>query len=406
MKKPVFVFCFFFLFVGLFAEEIPANKKKVCLNMIVKNETRVITRCLASAKPIIDYWVIVDTGSTDGTQELIKDFMKDVPGDLYERPWKNFGHNRNEALQLAKNKGDYILFIDADEIFAYDPDFKMPPLDKDFYHVMTSFGGSTYARVQLVKNDLDWKWIGVLHEAIDCPKASSNAVLKGIKDVVFTDGARSQDPQKYQKDAKLLEDALKEEPNNTRYMFYLAQSYKDAGEYENAIKNYEKRISMGGWDEEIFWSMYQIGIMKDALKKPQEEVLTALYQAYHQRPVRAEPLYYLTNYYRRQGNYAAGYLIGTIAEKIPFPRDILFIEKWMYDYGIALELSICAYWIGKYEECLKISMNILTDPNIPQHVRECVERNANFARNKLVEILVANPQIMDVKPPAAAVVAN
>src|ERR1700732_422892 len=70
----------------------PESKKKktVCLNMIVKDETRVIRRCLESVKPVIDYWVIVDTGSTDGTQAMIKDFMKDVPGELQERPWVDF----------------------------------------------------------------------------------------------------------------------------------------------------------------------------------------------------------------------------------------------------------------------------------------------------------------------------
>ena len=76
--------------------------------MIVKNEKDVIVRCLESVKPVIDYWVIVDTGSTDGTQKIIKKELKDIPGELYERPWKNFGENRSEAFNLAKGKGDFI----------------------------------------------------------------------------------------------------------------------------------------------------------------------------------------------------------------------------------------------------------------------------------------------------------
>jgi len=396
MKNILVVFCFLFV-GGLFAEGPGPKKPTVCLNMIVKNETKVITRCLASVKPIIDYWVIVDTGSTDGTQQLIKDFMKDVPGELFERPWKNFGHNRNEALQLAKNKADYLLFIDADEVLAFEPGFKMPNLDKDFYHVMTLYSGTTYARVQLIKNSLDWRWVGVLHEALDSPNAHTNDILKGVNDVVFTDGARSQDPQKYQKDAKVLEEGLLEEPNNSRYVFYLAQSYRDAGEHEKALKNYERRVTMGGWDEEVFWSIMQTGLLKEALKKPHEEIITSFYQSYHHRPVRAEPLFYLANYYRRKGDYAAGYLIASIADKIPFPKDILFVEKWMYEHGIALELSICAYWIGKYDECMAVSSRMLSNPNLPQSVRECVERNVGFTRAKLVEILTNNPQMMDVK---------
>jgi len=68
----------------------------ICLNMIVKNEARVIRRCLDTVRPFIDRWVIVDTGSTDGTQALIREVLQGVPGELHERRWKDFAHNRNE----------------------------------------------------------------------------------------------------------------------------------------------------------------------------------------------------------------------------------------------------------------------------------------------------------------------
>jgi glycosyltransferase involved in cell wall biosynthesis len=73
----------------------------ICLNMIVKNEAPVIGRCLASVRPLIDQWVIVDTGSTDGTQALIREALADLPGVLIERPWVDFAHNRNEARTEA-----------------------------------------------------------------------------------------------------------------------------------------------------------------------------------------------------------------------------------------------------------------------------------------------------------------
>ena len=78
----------------------------VCLSMIVKNETHIIKECFDSVYKFIDYWVIVDTGSTDGTQELIKNYFaeKGIPGELIERPWVSFGHNRSEALGLVMEK--------------------------------------------------------------------------------------------------------------------------------------------------------------------------------------------------------------------------------------------------------------------------------------------------------------
>ncbi|HEX6274755.1 MAG TPA: glycosyltransferase, partial [Polyangiaceae bacterium] len=99
--------------------------------MIVKNETRVIKRCLDSVRPFIHHWVIVDTGSTDGTQELVKKLLAGVPGELHERPWRNFGYNRTEALELARGKADYILIMDADEVFEVPPGFRMPALEDE-----------------------------------------------------------------------------------------------------------------------------------------------------------------------------------------------------------------------------------------------------------------------------------
>ena len=88
---------------------------RICLSMIVKNESPVIHRCLASVRPWIDHWVIVDTGSSDGTQDQVRAALAGVPGSLHERPWQDFAHNRNEALDLARAQADYVLFIDADE---------------------------------------------------------------------------------------------------------------------------------------------------------------------------------------------------------------------------------------------------------------------------------------------------
>ena len=88
----------------------------ICLNMIVKNESKIITRLFETVLPIIDSYCICDTGSTDNTRQIIKDYFdsKNIPGQIIRHPFKNFGHNRDYALKAAKSMADYLLFLDAD----------------------------------------------------------------------------------------------------------------------------------------------------------------------------------------------------------------------------------------------------------------------------------------------------
>src|SRR5689334_12175011 len=116
--------------------------------MIVRNERTVIRRCLASVLPLIDYWVVVDTGSSDGTPEVVIDCLRDVPGELFRRPWVDFAHNRNEALDYAQGRGDYVFVIDADEVLEIDAGFRKSLLTGDAYFLESRFSGLVYRRRQ------------------------------------------------------------------------------------------------------------------------------------------------------------------------------------------------------------------------------------------------------------------
>ena len=123
--------------------------------MIVQNEAHIVQEALDSVAPYISSWVIVDTGSDDGTQDLIRNHMArlGIPGELYERPWRNFGHNRTEALTLAQGRGDYIWVIDADDMVVGTPDFTR--LSADIY--MLRYGAADhdiYWRPELFRDGL------------------------------------------------------------------------------------------------------------------------------------------------------------------------------------------------------------------------------------------------------------
>jgi len=376
-----------FLFILFTFNHISGKDKTICLNMIVKNESHVIERCLKSVKPLIDYWVIVDTGSTDGTQEIIKNFMSDVPGELYESPWVDFAHNRNEALQLAKDKADYALFLDADDQYVIEDGFSFPEtLDKDYYNIVVHHGTWTHKRPELIKTSKFWEWRDVLHEAI-CPlEGRSGETLKGIFYLVNTDGARSQDSTKFLKDIEVLKKALEKEPNHRRYAFYLAQSYKDAGLHEEAIQAYERRIKMGGWDQEIFWSLLQIAHLKEWLNRHEAEVIAAYKRAYYYRPSRVEPLYHAAHYHLTRGNYHEGYRLAKKGLKLKKNDDILFIDSAIYDYQLLLDFSLCAFYTGQIPEAYLASNLLLTKENIPPHVRRQVEINiTQFIEPMLVD---------------------
>jgi len=167
--------------------------------MIVRNEAHIVAELLDSGAPYISSWVIVDTGSNDGTQDLIRNHLTrlGIPGELHERPWRNFGHNRTEALALAQGKGDYIWVIDADDTVVGTPDFN--GLEADIY-----WCGSRAPRKppqlcgarSYFATGCALRYEGVIHEQIACADPYVVARLEGEYHVSYRHlGARGQDPE-------------------------------------------------------------------------------------------------------------------------------------------------------------------------------------------------------------------
>jgi glycosyltransferase involved in cell wall biosynthesis len=219
----------------------------ICLSMIVKNEAQVLARCFASLRRLIHYWVIVDTGSTDGTQDLIRTLMAGVPGELHERPWRDFGYNRSEALAVARPHCDYSLIIDADDVIEIPPGFQLPELSADSYSLDIRDTNISYRRTQIVRNALPWRYSGVLHEFLTCEDAKSSGHLPIVMRR-HHDGARRRNPETYVRDATILENALATEHDPfliSRYTFYLAQSYRDSGDKKRSLETYLRRADLG-----------------------------------------------------------------------------------------------------------------------------------------------------------------
>ena len=376
------------------------SKPTLTLCMIVKDEEHIIRECLESVYREIDRYDITDTGSTDKTKEIIKEFFdeKGIPGEVYDEPWEGFGKSRTKSLRNADKGGaDYSWVIDADDRLIGTMGWeKHHKDDLDVYALQIERGGLKWWRNQIFKNGIGWKYIGVLHEYADCESAreKNNGNYKGARLAgdyqieARTMGNRTQqfgEDQclKYRKDAETLIDCLinpenpNYEPDNMRYHFYIGQSYFDAQEWEKAIEWYTKRAEMGGWEEEQWFCVFRIGLCKLYLGKNFAEAQDHFLQAYNLRPHRAEPLFHLAKTHRLNGNDNLCYLLMKGAIGCTPKQDILFIDSSVYDWGIWDELGATCWKAEDFELGYMSCEKLLKENKLPPEHRSRVETNFN-----------------------------
>jgi glycosyltransferase involved in cell wall biosynthesis len=342
---------------------VPTNSSKqeieLCLVMIVKDEEDSIEKCLKSVAPYISYWVIVDTGSSDDTLNVIKKVTEElgIPGELHERPWVNFEVNRTESLELAKGKCDFRWIIDADDEFIVEDGVKNPFAGLsgegiDCFQLKYKLSGLQYYRAQIVESGQEWCYKGVLHEYLHSDKEQQNhAQVKGcyVKADISPLKRASSVEEKYANDAKILEKALDAEPENHRYMFYLAQSYRDSQQDDKAYDAYKKRAEAGGWEEEVYYSLYMMAKIKEKLKASSDDIITHYSKAWEYRPQRLEAAFHTMRKLREQKRFVLAFAYGNVATKSPGCSDILFVEPEMWQWRLLDEYALAAYYTGNPE---------------------------------------------------------
>ncbi|MEU1568288.1 glycosyltransferase [Streptomyces mirabilis] len=355
-------------------------KPSICLCMIVKNEAAVIERCLSSVRDLIDRWVISDTGSTDGTQELIRATLKGIPGELYEEPWVNFGHNRSLNIFHARGKADYLLLLDADHVVRKSG--PLPRLTADSY-MLRHEGATEYRIKRLVRGKLPWRYECVTHEYItaDMHDVEDNLDALVIED--HADGGSRHD--KFERDARLLRAEMERDPGNTRTVFYLAQTMRDMGNTEEAIRLYQQRADMAGWEEEVYYSLLQVGILQAETGDWQRSV-DSLIVAWQARPQRLETCYELVSRLRRKGHYHVAHALACAGLDREPPEDILFTQPWVYRWGLLFEFSITAYWVGDFAASMQACERLLGMSDLPDIYRKQTLANRDFAAQRLAAV--------------------
>lgn len=346
--------------------------------MIVKNEARIIERCLTAARFAVDYVSICDTGSTDKTVQVIEQWLtkNNVPGKVHTAAWENFGHNRSIALKQAHDffpQATYLLCIDADMVLV-NKGFKKDDLTKDGYMLVQTEQGSTYRNLRLVRNNRLWKSIGVTHEYTS-PADNKPIDIEYTMDTLWiddrSDGGSKDD--KLDRDVHLLIKGLASEPENSRYMFYLANTYFSMNQCLDAVYWYERRISdaKNGFEEEAWYAMYRIAQCYEKMNDHPRTIYWYM-RAIARRPHRLEPYVCLAKHFiftDPPHQYFNAVMV--IKQGLAAARrdtDLLFIEDKAYDYEGWYCLAIACHYVSKHLEGYAACQRVL-ESNAPDHLK-------------------------------------
>lgn len=365
---------------------------KICLNGIVKNESARIERMLASVAPYIDGAAILDTGSTDDTPEKIQKFLTERGIKcLVERgEFRNWGQARNDALSLGRlyaRDADYLFLVDADmELVVQNPSWK-ERLTAHAYDVEQRSGTLNYRNVRLVRREGPARYIGVTHEYLDTGTSPKN--LNEIHFIDHADGANR--PGKFDRDIALLRGGLEQEPDNERYMYYLAQSLRDSGKHQEAAEWYKRRSELThGWEEEGWDAQVNYAMQ---LKKLGDErgFVYEMLRAFDRRQHRAEPLYELAKHYREKPHsQAAANMFAQAGLKIPYPSgDRLFVNRHVYTAGLREEFSITGFYSKDPKERREAFMTtdaLSLDMSVSDWSRRQARQNIFHYLPKLAEV--------------------
>ncbi len=374
---------------------IPKENKKtptLCFITMCKNEEHVIKQTLESVYRYIDYWIICDTGSTDNTCQIIKDFFseKNIPGELFIDEWKGFDVNKSLMFQRAYNITDYVLHLDADDWLCGDFDKKIfINNESDAFYLNHKRGTCEFLGTCIYKNNLKWKYIGAAHNIIICENKSNYSISSTlVSDQLWVDnnerGSRKFDPKKYLKDGELLQkqffDTLLNDPYgiNNRSAFYTAQSYFDYGDFETSFKWYNLYSKLKNtWNEEVFESYLRLAMCRIKLAHDEHLIVNDINNAIKMFNDRAEPYFILANYYLNKQHYNTAYEIFAKAKKCNYSnvkrKYILFVNKHNYGKYINDHMSVCCSYINKKNEGRALIEEIINDIDFKEHRERLIE---------------------------------
>jgi glycosyltransferase involved in cell wall biosynthesis len=367
----------------------------VGLALIARNEEDTLPRLLASCAGAFDEVVLVDTGSIDATVQRFEAWAQTQATTRCRVEHFEWCDDFARARQFADDQlsTDWRVWADCDDEIrgagslrelaaAADPDLAAYFCAYDY--AGADDGAHFVAKRERLVRAGHGKWVGRIHEVQEIDGSVAEVDPARVIWVHHGDGGAHPrgGPSRAVRDLELLEAEVAEDPYNPRAVFYLAQTHRDLGHLDEAIRWYDHRADMGGWAEEVFYARYQAGALR-ADRGDWPEAMAGLLDAWEFRPSRIEPLHELAWRLRVAGRHRTAHAFALAGLEAPLPDDQLFVHRWVYVWGIRFEYSIAAYWVGDVTAALEACERLLSLDELPHEHRLHVLANRAFCRERL-----------------------
>jgi len=351
----------------------------ICLAMIVRNEARTLPRLVASLDGVIDRWLIIDTGSDDRTPEVARALLGHLPGELVQRPWVNFGHNRTELMDRCRDLEGvtHLLLVDADHEVEVGDGLRaqLASSTADRFWVWVHSGPRQFQMPYLVRKGPHWVYRGPTHEYLDCDEPITSELTTELSITHHADGGHR--AEKYTRDLDMLLQHLDEHPDDSRSTFYLGQTYLMLGRPEEAIATYERRVTQGGFYEERYYALLMIGDLQTSLGRP-AEALWAWQRAIQQSPGRAEAYHRLGRALNQHQQWWPARVWLEHGAQLAPTHDKLFVEGWVAEWGIDFELALARWWTGDRSVAMATFAELAERSDVDPAHREACRSNMRF----------------------------
>lgn len=360
--------------------------------IMVKNAGDEFRNILTRNLPYVDRWTILDTGSTDNTVEIVKEVFKNKRGNLYEESFINFRDSRNRALELAGTDCFFNIMLDDTYVLNGNIreflEFVRGDDVVDSYSItIDNCIDIQYISNRITKSSRGLKYINLMHEIIQSENNLNVQIPLNYGCIIDINSGymKNRTSNRKNQDIEILKKMYEDDPNDSRTLYYLGDSYIGLQEWDKAIGYFRQRISHPnvGYRDEVQDSLYYIAVISHFYLNVEWEKCHQLFlNCYNFDQTRVESLYFIGKYYLNIGNISLGFMYLKKAFETGIPNITMSFRKNIYYYHIPFELLQHCYNQKEYLLGEKCCERILQ--NDPKNTSIIYWHNTFYLINKSV----------------------